>query len=60
MKNEDMNEKLVLEAFERGKMFGYAEGRKSIKAEMDKLKNENDFFKSILNDVELLKKDKEK
>ena len=25
-----------------------------------KLKNENDFFKSILNDVELLKKDKEK
>ena len=56
----DVNEKLVLEAFERGKMFGYAEGRKSTKAEMDKLKNENDFFKSILNDVELLKNDKEK
>jgi len=56
----EIAEKMVLEAFERGKAFGFAEGMKSMRQEIKALKAENQFFKDLMGDVEILRKAQEK
>jgi hypothetical protein len=53
-------EQTVLDAFERGKAFGFAEGMKSMRQEIEALKAENQFFKDLMGDVEILRKASEK
>jgi hypothetical protein len=53
-------EQEILNAFERGKAFGFAEGMKAMGQEIEALKAENQFFKDIMGDVEILKKAQEK
>ena len=56
----EIAEKMVLNAFERGKAFGFAEGMKSMRQEIEALKAENQFFKDLMGDVEILRKAQEK
>jgi len=56
----EIAEKMVLDAFERGKAFGFAEGMKSMQQEIEALKAENQFFKDLMGDVEILRKASEK
>jgi len=56
----EIAEKMVLDAFERGKAFGFAEGMKAMRQEIEALKAENQFFKDLMGDVEILRKAEEK
>jgi ABC-type phosphate transport system auxiliary subunit len=55
----EIAEEMVLDAFERGKAFGFAEGMKSMRQEIEALKAENQFFKDLMGDVEILRKAQE-